>query len=120
MKSGEKRKHARLESLNLLDYIVVDSHGTTGRYAMGRTLDISEDGIKLETTQPLYIGDTLILTIELEGDLVDLHGEVTNCRPESGRYINGIKFTEISAGGRKLIKRYSDTLAESDQMGENS
>ena len=75
---------------------VINSDGSTGQYSMGRTLDISENGLKLETTQPLVLGDKLIVTVGLEEDLVDLKGEVTHTRPESGRYLNGIEFTEIS------------------------
>jgi len=110
MSDAEKRKHIRLESLHLLDYIVIDSVGTRGRHAMGRTLDISESGIKIETNEPLIMGDLLVVTIGLEDDLIDLHGEVTNCRPASGMFVNGVQFTDIPEEGKKLLKKYSEAF----------
>jgi len=107
MIQGEKRHFIRLDSLHLLDYIVVDSHGIRGRYSMGRTLDISENGIKLETNKPLLTGDTLIVTIGLEEDLIDLQGEVAYTRPESNMFISGIQFTEINDEGRRIFKKYT-------------
>lgn len=118
MTQGEKRHFIRLDSLHLLDYIVVDSHGVRGRYSMGRTLDISENGIKLETTQPLDMGDTLIVTVGLEDDLIDLQGEITHTKSKSGRFINGIEFTEISQKGRKIFKKYTEAFLRMQNKSE--
>ncbi len=113
MKQGEKRQSIRLDSLNLLDYIVIDSYGIRGRYSMGRTLDISEKGMKLETNQSLSQGDSLIVTIGLEDNLVDVHGEVTYTRPKSGWYINGIEFVDVSDEGQKIIHNYMKAFFKS-------
>lgn len=110
MTENEKRSFIRLDSLHLLDYIVVDSHGIRGRYSMGRTLDISENGLKLETDKPLVMGDTLIVTIGLEDDLIDLQGEVVRSKPDAGRFITGVEFTEIPDEGRRIFKKYSDAF----------
>jgi len=107
MTQDENRNFIRLDSLHLLDYIVVNSHGIRGRYSMGRALDISENGIKMETNGPLLTGDTLIVTIGLEEDLIELQGEVAYTRPESGQFISGIQFTEINDEGRRIFKKYT-------------
>jgi len=115
MTQGEKRRFIRRESLHLLDYIVVYSNGIRGRYSMGRTMNVCENGIKLETNQPLAIGDTLIVTVGLEEDLVDLQGEVTYSRPESGRFITGVEFSEISDNGRTIFRKYSEAFLQNRQ-----
>jgi len=110
MTQGEKRHFIRRESLHLLDYIVIDTNGISGRYSMGRTLDISENGIKLETSHLLDIGDTLVVTVGLEEDLIDLQGNVTYSQPHAGRFITGIEFFEISDDGRRIFKKYSEAF----------
>ncbi len=117
MTRGEKRNYIRRESLHLLDYIVIDKHGVRGRYSMGRTLDVSENGLKLETNQPLALGDTLIITIGLEEDLIDIHGDIAYSKPESGLYITGIKFSEISDEGRRIFKKYSEAFTQVKRSG---
>jgi len=49
MSDSERRRYIRPESLNLLDYIVVDEQGVQSEYSMGRTLNISIGGILMET-----------------------------------------------------------------------
>ncbi len=119
MIQGEKRNYIRRESLHLLDYIVIDQYGVRGRYSMGRTLDVSENGIKLETNQPLALGDTLIITIGLEEDLIDLQGEIAYSKPRSGRHITGVEFSEISDEGRRIFKKYSEAFTEAFQPKPN-
>ena len=50
MTQREQRKFIRYDSLHLLDYQVLDEDGNPGIYSMGRTIDVSIDGLKLETT----------------------------------------------------------------------
>ena len=50
---NNKRKHARYDSLNLLTYVCVDSDGKEWNQGMGRTLNISESGLQLETHEPI-------------------------------------------------------------------
>ncbi len=82
---------------------------------MGRTLDVSENGIKLETNQPLALGDTLIITVGLEEDLIDLQGEIAYSKQKSGRFITGVEFSEITDEGRRIFKKYSEVFIETRQ-----
>lgn len=110
MPTHEKRKFIRQDSLHLLDFIVIDRQGRQGTYSMGRTIDVSESGIKLETTQPLEEKDTLMLTLGLEDNLIDIMGIVTHCNPRDGRYLSGIKFRKMSLADRTIFKKYSDAF----------
>ena len=53
----ERRRYIRPESLNLLDYLVVDEAGRPGDYSMARTLNVSKGGILMETHIPLPKGE---------------------------------------------------------------
>lgn len=106
MKNGDKRNYIRLDSLHLLDYLVIDRAGRQTTYSMGRTLDVSEHGLKLEVTQPIHTDDTLLVTVGLEDDLIDLTGEVKHCEKESNRHIVGIEFSDISEEGLRVLNKY--------------
>lgn len=106
MKEGEKRNYIRLDSLHLLDYLIIDQEGRQTTHSMGRTLDVSEHGLKLEVSQAVNTGDTLMVTVGLEEDLIDLIGEVKFSHQLLNRYTIGIEFTDISAEGIRILHKY--------------
>lgn len=110
MTSTEHRHFIRKQSLHLLDYLIIDNNGLQTTYSMGRTLDVSENGIKLETTQKISKGDTLLITIGLEDDLIDLRGEVIHTEDLDKRYITGVEFRDISEEGKRIFKKYAEAF----------
>lgn len=110
MTPTEHRHSIRKNSLHLLDYLIIDQNGLQTTYSMGRTLDVSENGLKLETTQKISKGDTLLITVGLEDDLVDLRGEVVHTEVLDERYITGIEFRDISTEGRRIFKKYAEAF----------
>ena len=52
MNTNEKRKHPRVNALNL-SYICLDEDQQVIKQGMGRTLNVSESGILLETHFPI-------------------------------------------------------------------
>jgi len=110
MPHGKKRKFIRWDAIHLLDYIVIDQDGSKGRYSMGRTLDVSLNGIKMETSYELPLEAELEITVSLEEDIVDLTGRVTHQAQKGGRYISGIEFVKMSAEGRRIFRLYTDAF----------
>lgn len=110
MTTPEKRKFIRQESLHLLDYLVLDQNGAGGTYSMGRTRDVSIDGMRLETVQPFAFGTRLQITLGLADDLVDIIGEVSHCQPKGDRYLSGITFIQIDKRGRKILTDYIEAF----------
>jgi hypothetical protein len=110
MKQREQRKFIRYESLHLLDYLVLDEEGKPGIYSMGRTIDVSLDGLKLETTTELSLNTRLLITVGIEDDLVDLEGQTTHAHPQDGRYISGITFLKTSKEGRRVLAKYIEAF----------
>ena len=95
-----------MDSLHLLDYLIIDREGRQTTHSMGRTLDVSEHGMKLEVTQPVSNGDTMLITVGLENELIDLTGEVKYSKKISNRYTIGIEFSDISDNGIRILKKY--------------
>ena len=111
MSNSERRRYIRPESLNLLDYIVVDEHGVQGEYSMGRTLNISIGGILMETHIKLKTGQQVMISIGLEDELVDVMGRIVHSTPwNDAMYHNGIEFFHASSEDRRIINKYVEAF----------
>lgn len=106
MTSENKRQHERIYSLNL-SYICLDENNNIVKQGMGRTLNISESGILLETHFPVESEHIIRLTISLEEDLLDIKGKPIHVRSENGgKYQVGIKFLDLDQNAVNLIKKF--------------
>ena len=108
MKNKEqKRKHDRIDSLHLLNYICFDENNEEVNQGMGRTLNVSQGGILLETHIPVNKNHIISLSIGIEEDLVDIQGKVIyNRQGESGKTETGIEFVNIDDASLHVLKRY--------------
>jgi hypothetical protein len=110
MATKEKRKYPRISSLNL-SYVCLDENNEIIKQGMGRSLNVSESGILLETHFP--IDDQLIvtLTLGLEEDLVDIKGRPVHTRiNDDGKYEVGIEFLKSDVKTHKALKKFIDTF----------
>ncbi len=102
----EQRKFTRPESLHLVDYLIVDEQGQQGEYSMGRTLNVSRGGILLESQTEIPSGVQVMITLELDNELIDIMGKVIHATCKSGRYHNGIEFFHVGDDDKIIINRY--------------
>jgi len=104
---NNKRKHARYDSLNLLSYVCIDSEGKEWNQGMGRTLNISESGLQLETHEPIEIKYELLISIGIEDEVVDIKGIVvyTN-RGQDDKFEAGIEFSEVKQDALVVLRKY--------------
>lgn len=102
----ERRRYIRPESLNLLDYLVVDEQGRSGDYSMARTLNVSKGGILMETHIPLPKGQQVMITLGLRDQLIDVMGRIVYTSVEDGRCHNGIEFFHVSDNDKRVLDSY--------------
>ena len=111
MDEGKRRKHERKDSLNLIDYVVLGPEGKPISRRMGRTLNVSVGGILLETHHPLKQGQSVVITIALEEDMVEINGQVVYVKPcEEKLFCSGIEFAEIDKEGERIVNKYIKAL----------
>ena len=115
MTKREQRKFIRYDSLHLLDYLVLDEDDKPGTYSMGRTIDVSVDGMKLETTTLFEANTRLLITVGIEDDLVDLEGRTTHVLPLDGRYVSGVTFLKITKEDRRVLSKYIEAFRKRKQ-----
>ncbi len=118
MDNLKRRKYWREDSLNLIDYVILDQDGNPISRRMGRTLNVSEGGCLLETHIPLEQGQTIRLTVALDEEMVELEGRVAHVRQckEMG-YCSGIEFLQMDPEGKRVIKKYIEALKASATPG---
>lgn len=101
-----KRRYPRLDSLNL-SYICLDENGTLIRQSMGRTLNVSQSGICLETCFEIDSKFMLGMTLALEDDLVDIRGRIIYCRPGTNEnFETGVQFVEMDEKSGLVLEKF--------------
>ncbi len=101
------RESERKDTLNLVDYVVLDENGREADRAMARTMNVSEKGILLETHKPLKKGQMLLLTIGLRNELFEFKGRVVHCETCANEFhCSGIEFLEVSEAEMKLLRNF--------------
>ena len=107
MNGYEKRKTPRINSPNLLTYTCIDKNNHELSQGMGKTINISEGGILMETHIPLDSHNILSLTLGFEDELMDFKGEITFCKQrDESRYESGIQFIELEKKKIEFLKQF--------------
>ena len=115
MTKDDKRLHTRIDALNLIAYECTDESGQAVLHGMGRTLNISEGGILLETHVQIEQQYDALLIIGLENDLINIKGKVVSSKPgKADKFESGIKFLEISAAEFAILKVYIKAFQDSN------
>ena len=103
----EKRLHPRIDSLSLLSYVGRNENGVVVEQGMGRTLNVNEGGILLETHAPIDPHYDVFLAIGLEDELIEVNGNVVHQSvDENGNFKTGIRFTKTEADILRILRKF--------------
>jgi len=115
MSQQEKRKFARVTSAHLLSYTCTEDGETVSHQGMGRTLNISEEGMLLETSTPLTPGTLLKINIGLEEEMIEVQGRIIHQGPEDGGLsVAGVEFLNIGERERTALRSYIAAFASNN------
>jgi len=107
MTTQDRRKHERINTFNLISYSCIDETVQAISQGMGRTLNVSQNGILLETHVPIDPKHTVALVIGLEDELVNIKGRVVfSMAGEEDRFEAGIEFIETDEAAVDVLKKY--------------
>ncbi len=117
----EKRRHPRVDSLNL-SYVCIDENGNVTGEGMGRTLNVSESGILLETSFSMVPGQIISLTIAIGEYLLDVKGQVIRCtQSEENTFLTGIEFYSLDLEGYSILLKFIKLFQQHrDNAGKES
>ena len=114
MNTENHRKRPRFDSINL-SYIRLDQSDEVVQQAMAKTINISDGGILLETHFKIEKGTTLVASLGLRDETVDVRGKVVHVQASGeGKYVSGIEITGIESGDEGLLQEYLKTISETD------
>jgi c-di-GMP-binding flagellar brake protein YcgR len=101
----ERRTSRRIRALNLTSYTPKKGDSQEYIVSIGRTLDVSEGGVKVETHRKLAKGTELEMDIAIEDKIITAKGEVVHTEElKNGLFGTGIRFTSISEEDRKSLR----------------
>jgi hypothetical protein len=101
----EKRASPRIRSLLLASYVPRKGERQEYIISIGRTLDVSEGGAKIETHRQLDKGLQLELEIAVEDQIISARGVVLYSQElGDGLFGTGISFTAINEEARRLLR----------------
>jgi PilZ domain len=88
----ERRNYPRVKTCNLISYIAIRENGEIIDIGMGRALDISQNGIFLETPRLLFSEYISLMSTDLDNNLIEIKGKVIYSGVNrSGMIGNGIR-----------------------------
>ncbi len=104
--SIEKRRHIRIDSENLSHVTVKDDDGPVTE-GIGKTLNLSESGILLETHFSMEREQGVDVTLALGDELVMVKGQVVHSRiDEQGLSRTGIQFADLDGDALRIMKQF--------------
>ncbi|MDH4011084.1 MAG: PilZ domain-containing protein [Desulfobacterales bacterium] len=88
----ERRNYPRVKTCNLISYMAIKENGEITDIGMGRALDISQNGIFLETPRLLFSEYISLMSTDLDNNLIEIKGKVIYSGVNrSGMIGNGIR-----------------------------
>jgi hypothetical protein len=103
----EKRRFPRLERQLLVSYDHFNLDNLKDDEGIARTLDMSIRGLLLELPRAVEVGSTLRLNINLEGEIVELFGEVVRLKPkEGGTYEVGVELRYVPERFIRVVESF--------------
>jgi hypothetical protein len=116
-----QRKHERVNSLNLLSYFCMNDARETVAQGMGRTLNVSEGGILLETHVQIDVQYAICLSIGFLDEVTDVMGKmVYSKKGDNDRWQSGIEFVNPDANAQRIIKKYIEAFTRHQADSEKT
>lgn len=113
----ENRRFERVDAIHL-SYVCIDEAGNVVHEGMGRTLNVSEAGILLETPFCTELGQTLNVTLAVGEELLDVNGRVIRVEETPDGCRTGVEFSELSAGDREKIREFIEIFRSGSDFGD--
>ncbi len=102
---AENRRNPRVDTINLIAYLVLDNEGNKLSQGLGAAQNISPSGLLLKTTQMIDTQNISLLSNDPEDKLIEINGKVVYCRQiQPGNYETGIHFQGTQNENIQFVK----------------
>lgn len=108
----DKRRFPRLDSSHLISFTHFDETDTPDDQGMGKTLDLSEGGVMIQTHRAFPLNSGLEMVIALEEKILTVRGRVVHIREVGDElYDVGVSFTQIDEAEKKSLLQFFRKLS---------
>jgi c-di-GMP-binding flagellar brake protein YcgR len=102
----ERRHERRISAINLVN-IEIDSGDAGAEELVGRTLDLSQDGMRVELSHALPLGSPVRVRFALVDRLLDVEAVVRSSADLAGEMVAvGLEFSHIDDDTRAALIAY--------------
>lgn len=103
--SGREAERRRSRRVRALHHIVVSKNGDTDEASVtvGRTIDVSSTGVRIQSPGHLCIDDVVRLEIAVEDRVIEARGRVVRSARIGELIEAGIEFTVIADADRRAL-----------------
>lgn len=103
----ERREGARIDKIQLVQVSRFDEDGSRADLATGRTLNLSQGGIRLELHYALPLRSRVKLSVALENQIIDVSGTVVYLEViDDVRCCMGVAFDDLSPEAAAILGRH--------------
>jgi len=103
----ERRHEARVKGLNLVNVTELDEVGLGTELTVGRTIDLSHDGVSIQLNHQLLIGSHVRLQLALENEVIEVTAKVRSSHDlHDGTYAVGLLFDKLPPDDARALDRY--------------
>jgi hypothetical protein len=90
----EKRRYPRINTSNMINYILFDDNLEKIDQGKGKTLNLSQKGALLETKKPLLGSHAILIAFDLDDNEIEIKSRVVNTleSDKAGIYLSGVEF----------------------------
>src|SRR5512141_1783688 len=96
--AADNRQYTRVETCNLISFLSVDADGHVLRQGMGKAIDISQNGMLLESALPVDSEFVSLMSTDPDDPLIEITAQVAySRRSHTGSYLTGMRFSASEA-----------------------
>ncbi len=107
----DRRKFLRFNCSHLASYIRFDEEGRQCEEEKVKTVDISQDGLRIQTYSTIPVNEVLDLTVAIRERLFNARGKVIRCEPSSdGKFTVGITFLGVDEDNFHVLYDYFHSI----------
>ncbi len=107
MSVTDRRHEPRVHAVDLVNVEEFDHHGFQSDLSLGKTLDLSHDGMRLEMTHCLPLRSKVKLTLQLGEQLLHVAGWVRSVRALDDTTCDmGIRFEDVDPETYEKLEEY--------------
>lgn len=103
----DRRTVKRLDAGHLVIHSDSTEEDAHRPLSMAVTIDLNEFGFKVQSTEPLALGERFRFSVALQEDVVEATGQVVHVnRALNGTFEMGVEFVDISAASIERLRKY--------------